>query len=476
MGGDIMKGLNKKLHKYINDPIDPYVNAELAYEYEKIGQGAPAVSFFLRAAELSYEKDPELAYCGVLKVFDQIEKTGGRDNFCKSQLIVAMNFLPNRPEAYLLMSLWNSWRRNWVEALYWIERGLDKMQGCSCNHKPLPYNVGPGSAEENVNKDAYLVQKAYLLWCVGGRNEESQKAWITLYNKKNLFEGARKVTVANLKNYLKDKVDIVLQGQYSDYAFETARKYLDLKFVNKIIISCWENDEVPDILDSRIRVIKNIEPENPGTGQRNLQIRSSLNGIKAADTEFVVKMRNDQRYTLDSMYKMYEFYNNNNTKEISYQADSERPYNKICVAGNFNELLFHPRDHIFWGNKEDLIDLFDIPLEDWSLQDKIKLNHPGEYSLYYDKYIRTETYIGTHYAARFNNRINHYLLKPESNLYDKSDNWKEVKRLSDNMTPKIFKSFPREGIELEWPKYGWKNYPYKMQKISFGESWHEEGF
>ena len=46
------------------------------------------------------------------------------------------------------------------------------MQGCSCNHKPLPYNVGPGSAEENVNKDAYLVQKAYLLWCVGGRNEE----------------------------------------------------------------------------------------------------------------------------------------------------------------------------------------------------------------------------------------------------------------------------------------------------------------
>ena len=144
MGGDIMKGLNKKLHKYINDPIDPYVNAELAYEYEKIGQGAPAVSFFLRAAELSYEKDPELAYCGVLKVFDQIEKTGGRDNFCKSQLIVAMNFLPNRPEAYLLMSLWNSWRRNWVEALYWIERGLDKMQGCSCNHKPLPYNVGPG--------------------------------------------------------------------------------------------------------------------------------------------------------------------------------------------------------------------------------------------------------------------------------------------------------------------------------------------
>ena len=40
-----------------------------------------------------------------------------------------------------------------------------------------------------------------------------------------------------------------------------------------------------------IRVIKSKEPKNPGTGQRNLQIVSSLNGIKATDTHFVVKMR-----------------------------------------------------------------------------------------------------------------------------------------------------------------------------------------
>ena len=39
MGG-IMKN---QLKKYINNTQDPYVNAELAYEYEKIDQGAPAV-------------------------------------------------------------------------------------------------------------------------------------------------------------------------------------------------------------------------------------------------------------------------------------------------------------------------------------------------------------------------------------------------------------------------------------------------
>jgi len=475
MGG-IMKKLNKKLHAYIQDTKNINTNVELAHEYEKLHQGAPAVSFFLRTAELCYKTDPNLAYCCLLKIFDQLSKTGGRDNFCKGQLFVAMNFLPNRPEAYLLMSLYNSWRRQWVEAFYWIERGLECFEKCNCTFKPLQYKVGAGSPEENANKDAYLVQKAYLLWCIGGNNEKSKQAWIDLYKKKDLFKEARRVTLLNLTDYLSGKVDIILQGQYSEYVLDTAKHYLNLDFVNNIIISCWENDDIPDIKDVRIRVVKNKEPQNPGTGQRNLQIVSSLNGIKAADTNFVVKMRNDQRYTLDSMYNMYDFFGDNNGRDVTYENDHEKPYNKICVAGNFNNLLFHPRDHIFWGNKEDLIDLFDIPLEDWALQDKIKLNHPGEYSLYYDKYIRTETYIGTHYAAKFNNRINHYLLKPESNLYDRSNNWEEVKRLSDNITPQIFKSFPKKGIELEWPKYGWDKYPYQNQKIQHGESWHEDGF
>ena len=475
MGG-IMRELNKKLQNYIYNTKDINANVELAYEYEKLGQGAPAVSYFLRTAELSYKADPNLAYCCLLKIFDQLSKTGGRDNFCKGQLFVAINFLPNRPEAYLLMSLFNSWRRQWVEAFYWIEKGLECFDKCGCKFKPLKYRVGAGSPEENANKDAYLVQKAYLLWCIGGNKEKSQEAWIDLYKKKDLFKEARRVTVLNLQDYLSGKVDIVLQGQYSKYALDTAKHYLDLDFVNNIIMSCWENDDVPDIKDPRIRVIKNKEPKNPGTGQRNLQIVSSLNGIKAADTYYVVKMRNDQRYTFESMYNMYDFYGKNNGRDATYEHNNERPYNKICVAGNFNNLLFHPRDHIFWGQKEDLIDLFDIPLENWALQDKVKLNHPGEYSLYYDKYIRTETYIGAHYAAKFNNRINHYLLKPESNLHDRSDNWEEVKRLSDNITPKIFKSFPKEGIELEWPKYGWDKYPYKNQKVQFGESWHEDGF
>ena len=53
--------------------------------------------------------------------------------------------------------------------------------------------------------------------------------------------------------------------------------------------------------------------------------------------------------------------------------------------------------------------------------------------------------------------------------------YSETRELSDKLTPQIFKSFPREGIDLEWYKYKWKTYPYEEQKIRFGERWHEDG-
>ena len=56
-----MKKLKEYLHKYIQDPLDPYINAELGQEYENIGQGAAALSYFLRASELTHDSDPELA-------------------------------------------------------------------------------------------------------------------------------------------------------------------------------------------------------------------------------------------------------------------------------------------------------------------------------------------------------------------------------------------------------------------------------
>ena len=279
----------------------------------------------------------------------------------------------------------------------------------------------------------------------------------------------------NKKEKEKEKIDIVLQGKYNDNVLLISEYYLELDFVNNIIVSCWEDDNVPSINNRNITVIKNKQPNNPGTGQRNLQIVSSLNGIKKTTTKYIVKIRNDQRYTHDSFIKMYDFYEKNKVKKASFYYDDKKPYNRICVSGNFSEFSFHPRDHLFWGHKEDLIDLFSLPLEYGKLTDKVKFIQPEDYSLYYDYFIRTETYIGAHYISNFNRMTNYYLLSPEKYLYDNSEMYHESKKLSDELTPKIFKSFPRTGIDLEWYKYGWKTYPYDIQRERFKERWDEAG-
>ena len=77
-----------------------------------------------------------------------------------------------------------------------------------------------------------------------------------------------------------NKIDIVLQGKYNENVITIAEYYLELEFVNNIIISCWEGDSVPDINNDRIIIIKNEIPQQVGSGNKNLQIISSLNGLK----------------------------------------------------------------------------------------------------------------------------------------------------------------------------------------------------
>ena len=152
-------------------------------------------------------------------------------------------------------------------------------------------------------------------------------------------------------------MDLVLQGDCNDYTLDVAEHYLQLEFVNNVIISCWENSNIESD-NPRIIIIKNIDVDNPGLKNRNRQIKSSLEGLKKVKTEFSAKFRGDQKVSLDSMYKMYNFYNINKKREMTYHDDESKPINKICVLGIFPNFPFHPADEIFWGNTHDLIELY----------------------------------------------------------------------------------------------------------------------
>jgi len=265
-------------------------------------------------------------------------------------------------------------------------------------------------------------------------------------------------------NLIFEKLDIVLQGQYNEFTEEVIVNYSKLPFVNNIILSCWQDDNVHSKRNfgSGIVLVTNQKPITFGDDNINLQIVSSLNGLKKVNTEYAIKMRTDQLYDYNSMMVMYDFFIKNRKDHL------------IFVPGMYPHLLFHPRDHLFWGKTSDLIKLFDIPLKTNNVTDKVRIPKQDLWK-YYGYFIRSETYIGANYCSNFDDRIKIFLIQPEKYLFDGSSNWQESLEVSDTVTKNLFKSFPRTNVDLSWPKKNLNSYPYEDQKYGYNECWHEDG-
>lgn len=242
------------------------------------------------------------------------------------------------------------------------------------------------------------------------------------------------------------KVDIVIQGRYDSYTDEIIESYLQLPFLGNLIVSCWEDDK-PNLDFSGVQFVRNKYPFSFGTDNKNLQIVSSLNGLKLCNSKFSIKTRSDQKFTHESMLSMYDYYINNSKTEYNYR----KPDFYIMISGIYNNLLFHPRDHIFWGYTENLIELFDIPLEYNSVTDRVKVKKEDLWK-YYKFYTRTETYLGSNYASNFYEDMKFYLLEPEKYFYDGAPHWHDMFKLSLEIVPQIFKSFPKRCIDFNWVK------------------------
>jgi hypothetical protein len=231
--------------------------------------------------------------------------------------------------------------------------------------------------------------------------------------------------------------------EYTKFIIE---EYAKLDFVDKIILSTYQNDiQLPPYVD----VVLNEVIDPPGVGNRNLQINTSRNGLKNVNSEFVVKMRTDQYIRLPSMEMMYDF------------ASKHVKNNLMCVLGMYTRFPYHPRDHVFWGRTEDLINLFDIPYD----PDPI----PNPQQDYRFK-TRAETYIGQFYYARFDPSIIEHIQNPLKYTVDTAPNLHEALEKDFAIRDKLFLPFPK--ISLAWPKHGLNEYHYHVGKF-LSEYWSE---
>ena len=191
---DLINKLNEETLKtliknYINDTENPENNYELALYYEKIGQTASALSYYLRTAERT--KDELLQYECLIRSSICFNKQGTRNFTVKGLLQHALAMQPKRPEAYYLLS-----------RFYERENKDGSWQDCytisSIGHRvadfdspPLRTNVDyPGSY-------AVIFQKAVSAWWCG-LCEESKEIFKDLYKNYDLNKDFKQLVLNNL--------------------------------------------------------------------------------------------------------------------------------------------------------------------------------------------------------------------------------------------------------------------------------------
>jgi len=127
---------NDLIYELSQDPFDPKRNFAVAVEYEKAGQIASAVSFYLRTAEYGYDSAPGEVYASLLKLAKCFEEQNDRFSTVSNCLLQAVGYMPYRPEGYFLMARFHERQGNWREAYAWARMGASRPE-----YPALPVDV-----------------------------------------------------------------------------------------------------------------------------------------------------------------------------------------------------------------------------------------------------------------------------------------------------------------------------------------------
>src|SRR6185369_9093834 len=187
-------------------------------------------------------------------------------------------------------------------------------------------------------------------------------------------------------------ISVVVQGNITPWTREYLERFKENPLISEVILSTWENEDVRGM--PNVCICKSAIPDNPGMGNRNLQLVSSRNGMTYVKNEYCIKIRSDMYVTdLDNMINFFIHH---------YEARTSQIY----TLSIYPKFPFHPRDHLFMGRTHDLFQLFNIPLD--------TVNRP--YNQFTE--VRSETYIGMYYYSKFNHKIMEFIKQPEEYLVD----------------------------------------------------------
>jgi len=156
------------LKNFVENPDNDENNFALGWLYFSNNQLASSLSFFLRCAEFSENKD--LVYEALIMVGRSLYYQENRDTSTKTCYNNAIAYCPERPEAYLMLSFLHERRGEWSDA---------NTMACIANHNYK--NAKKTIIDIGYSEYMTLFQKALTSWHVG-LNLKSKDLFYELLN------------------------------------------------------------------------------------------------------------------------------------------------------------------------------------------------------------------------------------------------------------------------------------------------------
>ncbi len=179
------------------NPNDPEVSFSLGRYYEDLKQYSSAGSYYLRAAERS--KDELLTYESLIRLAECLSSLGRRRYSTKGILNMAISFMPQRPEAYLILSKFIE-RHEKEDEKWFTAHTLASTALSVCdteNTKPLRHKT------VYDGKYSILLQKAHA-GSHTGFFEESRSIFLSIINSDEAPEYIKKDALSKLMKIKKD--------------------------------------------------------------------------------------------------------------------------------------------------------------------------------------------------------------------------------------------------------------------------------
>lgn len=223
----------------------------------------------------------------------------------------------------------------------------------------------------------------------------------------------------------------------------------------EIILSTWQGQKVDDLGYDRLVLSKDPGPQGtwPSFVPNNVnrQIVSTMAGLNAASRKFCLKIRSDIVLKSTDFLLFFE-----NAKPL--KPDSRNIFTHPVLTNNFSSrntseilkrlpghpLPFHPSDHVSFGLKEDLIALWNAPLQ--SEDDGyyfIDKSQPSRYRLAELSKLTPEQYIMTNAISK----------KIDIDIIHYADMRDEVIFLSEFYMSTHIISIPDRLFSIDFPKY-----------------------